>query len=65
MMSIYPIMRIQLLFVQFSLLCYKFFILSKTESKSIYYHFRGNHESKPEISGFVEKLLIFFGIMNF
>ena len=31
MMSIYPIVRIQLSFVQFSLLCYEFCILSKTE----------------------------------
>ena len=33
-----------LLFVQFSLLCYGSFILSKTECKSIYYHFRRDHE---------------------
>ena len=45
MMSIYPIVRIQLSFVQFSLLCYEFCILSKTECKSIYYHFRHGHES--------------------
>ena len=38
-------MHIQLLFVQFSLLCYEFCILSKTECKSIYYHFRRDHES--------------------
>ena len=44
-MSIYPIVRIQLPFVQFSLLCYEFCILSKTECKSIYYHFRRDHES--------------------
>ena len=44
MMSIYPIVRIQFLFVQFSLLCYEFCILSKTECKSIYYHFRRDHE---------------------
>ena len=44
-MSIYPIVRIQLSFVQFSLLCYEFCILSKTECKSIYYHFRHDHES--------------------
>ena len=44
-MSIYPIVRIQLSFVQFSLLCYEFCILSKTECKSIYYHFRRDHES--------------------
>ena len=44
MMPIYQIVRIQLSFVQF-LLCYKFFILSKTECKSIYYHFRRDHES--------------------
>ena len=42
---IYPIMRIPLLFVQFSLLCYEFCILSKTECKSIYYHFRPDHQS--------------------
>ena len=29
MMSIYPIVRIQLLFVQFSLLCYKFVFYQK------------------------------------
>ena len=45
MMSIYPIVHIQLSFVQFSLLCYKFCILSKTECKSIYYYFRRDHES--------------------
>ena len=45
MMSIYPIVRIQLSFAQFSLLCYEFCILSKTECKSIYYHFRRDHES--------------------
>ena len=38
-------MHIQLSFVQFSLLCYEFCILSKTECKSIYYHFRHDHES--------------------
>ena len=38
-------MRIQLSFVQFSLLCYEFCILSKTECKSIYCHFRRDHES--------------------
>ena len=31
--------------VQFSLLCYKFCILSKTKCKSLYYHFRQDHES--------------------
>ena len=45
MMSIYPIVHIQLSFVQFSLLCYEFYILSKTDCKSIYYHFRRDHES--------------------
>ena len=40
-----PIVRIQLSFVQFSLLCYEFCILSKTECKSIYYHFRRDQES--------------------
>ena len=45
MMSIFPLVRIQLSFVQFSLLCYEFCILSKTECKSIYYHFRRDHES--------------------
>ena len=45
MMSVYPIVRIQLSFVQFSLLCYKFCILSKAECKSIYYHFRHDPES--------------------
>ena len=34
----------QLSFVQFSLLCYEFYILSKTERKSIYSHFRRDHE---------------------
>ena len=38
-------MHIQLSFVQFSLLCYEFCVLSKTECKSIYYHFRRDHES--------------------
>ena len=46
MMSIYPIVRIQLLFSQFSLLCYEFCILSKTECKSIYYHFKRDHETR-------------------
>ena len=32
MMSIYPIVRIQLSFVQFSLLCYEFCILSKKQN---------------------------------
>ena len=45
MISIYPIVRIELSFVQFSLLCYEFCILSKTECKSIYYQFRREHES--------------------
>ena len=45
MMSIYPIVRIQLSFVQFLLLCYEFCILSKTECVSIYYHFKRDHES--------------------
>ena len=45
MISIYPIVRMQLSFVQFLLLCYEFCILSKTECKSIYYHFRRDHES--------------------
>ena len=34
-----------MLFVQFLLLCYEFCILLKTECKSIYYHFRRDHES--------------------
>ena len=59
-------MRIQLSFVQFSLLCYKFCISSKTECKTIYYHFRRDHESSsfPKLTrkiGFVKKLVIFFG----
>ena len=45
MMSIYLIVRIQLSFVQFSLLCYEFCILWKTECKSIYYHFKRDRES--------------------
>ena len=45
MMSIYPIVRIQFLFGQLSLLCYDFCILSKTECKSIYYHFRRDNKS--------------------
>ena len=45
MMSVYPIVRIQLSFVQFSLLCYECCILSKTECKSIYYHLRRDHET--------------------
>ena len=44
MMSIYLILRIQLSFVQCSFLCCKFCILSKTECKSIYYHFWYDHE---------------------
>ena len=43
--SIYPNVRIKFSFVQFSLLCYEFSILSKIESTSIYYHFRRDHES--------------------
>ena len=35
----------KLSFVQFSLICYKFCILSKTESKCIYHHFGRDHES--------------------
>ena len=31
--------------VQFSLLCYQFYILSKIKCKSIYYHFRQDRES--------------------
>ena len=38
-------MRIKLSFVQFSLFCYEFCILSKIECESIYYHFRRDHES--------------------
>ena len=38
-------MRIQFLFGQLSLLCYDFCILSKTECKSIYYHFRRDNKS--------------------
>ena len=34
-MSIYPIVRMQLLFVQFSLLCYEFCILSKKKQNVI------------------------------
>ena len=45
MMTIYASVHIQLSFVQFSLLCYEFYILLKTEYKSIYYHFRRDHES--------------------
>ena len=45
MMSIFPIVHIQLPFVQFSLLCYKFCISSNTERKSIYYHFTHDHKS--------------------
>ena len=45
MMSIYPIVGIQLSFVQFSLLCYESYVLSKTEcKKSIYYKFSRDHE---------------------
>ena len=44
-MSIYPIVGIQLSFVQFSLLCYESCVLSKTEcKKSIYYNFSRDHE---------------------
>ena len=49
-----------------SLFCYDFYILSKTECKSIYYHFRRDQESssfrKLARNGFVEKLVIFFVI---
>ena len=45
MMFIYPIVRIQFSFVQFSLLCYEFCILSKIECKYIYYHYWRDHES--------------------
>ena len=45
MMSIYPIVSIELSFVQFSLLCYEFCILSKIDYKSFYYHFTCDHES--------------------
>ena len=45
MMFIFPIVHIQLPFVQFSLLCYKFCISSKTERKSIYYHFSHDYKS--------------------
>ena len=45
MMSIYPIVPTLFLFFQFSLLRHEFCILSKTECKSIYYHFRRDHES--------------------
>ena len=45
MMSIYTIVCIQFLFVQFPLLCYEFFVLSKTECKRIYYHFRREYDS--------------------
>ena len=45
MMWIYPIVRMQFSFAQFSLLCYDICILSKTECKSIYYDFRLDHES--------------------
>ena len=44
MMSIYPIVRLKLSFAQLSFLSYEFGILSKTECKSIYYHFRRDHE---------------------
>ena len=45
MMSICPIVGIQLSFVQFSLLCYESYVLSKTEcKKSIYYKFSRDHE---------------------
>ena len=70
MMPICPIVHIQLSFVQFSLLCYVFCILSKTECKSIYFNFRYDHESSSfqklagnkcrEINGFVEKLIFCF-----
>ena len=45
MMSFYPTVRMELSFVQFSLICSKYRILSKTEFKSIYYHFKCDHES--------------------
>ena len=45
MMPIYPIVRIQFPFIQFAL-CYEFFVISKTECNSIYYHFRRDHENR-------------------
>ena len=58
MMCIYPIVRIQLSFVKFSLL-----IVSKTECKSIYYQFRCDHESssfwKPKIMDLWRNLRFF------
>ena len=38
-------MRIQLSFVQFSLSCYEFCILSKTKRMSIYYHFTRDYKT--------------------
>ena len=73
-----PRVRIQFSFVQFLLLCYDFCILSKTECKSIYYHFWRDHESSsfgklarnewicPEIwDFFVIKTLFTFNISTF
>ena len=41
----YEKLCIQLSFVQYSLLCYEVFILSKAKCKIIYYHFRRDRES--------------------
>ena len=57
MMSIYPIARIQLLLVQFSILCYKFCILAKPACMSIWYNFGRDHGSsgfrKPVVNKWI------------
>ena len=42
---IYPIVRMQLPFVEFSILCYKFYYFIKTDYVSIYHRFWRDHES--------------------
>ena len=64
MMSIYPIVHIQLSFVQFSLLCYEFCILSKKNVRAFIIILGVTmkavaFEIKPEINGFVEKFMFF------
>ena len=59
-------MRIQLSFVQFSILCYEFCILSKKQNVRVFTIILGvtmkavAFESLREINGFVEKLVTFF-----
>ena len=67
MMSIYPIVCIQLPFVQFSVLCYKF-VFDQKQNVRAFIIILGvtmkavAFESQPEINGLAEKLRIFFVI---